>query len=135
MREADVVVATTGVAGLIKPEMVRQGQVILALTNPYPEIEPEAAMEAGAAFALDGSVVNNVLGYPGIFRGALLAGAQEINHQMKLAAADTIASFTEESQLVPDALNREVHQRVAAAVEEAAISSGVARLDRAPSGL
>ena len=135
MREADVVVATTGVAGLIKPEMVRQGQVILALTNPYPEIEPEAAMEAGAAFAFDGSVVNNVLGYPGIFRGALLAGAQEINHQMKLAAADTIASFTEESQLVPDALNREVHQRVAAAVEEAAISSGVARLDRAPSGL
>jgi malate dehydrogenase (oxaloacetate-decarboxylating) len=135
MREADVVVATTGVAGLIKPEMVRQGQVILALTNPYPEIEPEAAMEAGAAFAFDGSVVNNVLGYPGIFRGALLAGAQEINHQMKLAAADTIASFTEESQLVPDALDREVHQRVAAAVEEAAISSGVARLDRAPSGL
>ena len=135
MREADVVVATTGVAGLIKPEMVRQGQVILALTNPYPEIEPEAAMEAGAAFAFDGSVVNNVLGYPGIFRGALLAGAQEINLQMKLAAADTIASLTEESQLVPDALDREVHQRVAAAVEEAAISSGVARLDRAPSGL
>ena len=135
MREADVVVATTGVAGLIKPEMVRQGQVILALTNPYPEIEPEAAMEAGAAFAFDGSVVNNVLGYPGIFRGALLAGAQEINLQMKLAAADTIASLTEESQLVPDALDREVHERVAAAVEEAAISSGVARLDRAPSGL
>ena len=135
MREADVVVATTGVADLIKPEMVRQGQVILALTNPYPEIEPEAAMEAGAAFAFDGSVVNNVLGYPGIFRGALLAGAQEINLQMKLAAADKIASFTEESQLVPDALDREVHQRVAAAVEEAAISSGVARLERAPSGL
>ena len=135
MREADVVVATTGVADLIKPEMVRQGQVILALTNPYPEIEPEAAMEAGAAFAFDGSVVNNVLGYPGIFRGALLAGAQEINLQMKLAAADTIASLTEESQLVPDALDREVHERVAAAVEEAAISSGVARLDRAPLGL
>ena len=135
MQEADVVVATTGVAGLIKPEMVRKGQVILALTNPYPEIEPEAAMDAGAAFAFDGSVVNNVLGYPGIFRGALLAGAQEINLQMKLAAADTIASLTEESQLVPDALDREVHERVAAAVEEAAISSGVARSDRAPSGL
>jgi malate dehydrogenase (oxaloacetate-decarboxylating) len=135
MREADVVVATTGVAGLIKPEMVRKGQVILALTNPYPEIEPEAAMDAGAAFAFDGSVVNNVLGYPGIFRGALLAGAQEINLQMKLAAADTIASLTEESQLVPDALDREVHERVAAAVKEAAISSGVARSDRAPSGL
>ena len=135
MQEADVVVATTGVAGLIKPEMVRKGQVILALTNPYPEIEPEAAMDAGAAFAFDGSVVNNVLGYPGIFRGALLAGAQEINLQMKLAAADTIASLTEESQLVPDALDREVHERVAAAVEDAAISSGVACSDRAPSGL
>ncbi|MEW6638798.1 MAG: malic enzyme-like NAD(P)-binding protein, partial [Actinomycetota bacterium] len=72
MREADVVVATTGVPGLIKPEMVREGQVILALTNPYPEISPETALKAGAAFAADGTSVNNVLGYPGIFRGALL---------------------------------------------------------------
>src|SRR3954447_19729761 len=53
MQEARVVVATTGVAGLIKPQMVRKGQVILALTNPYPEIEPEDAVAAGAAFAAD----------------------------------------------------------------------------------
>src|ERR671933_1318773 len=73
MREAEVVVATTGRPGLIQPEMVSEGQVILALTNPYPEIEPEMALKAGAAFAADGASVNNVLGYPGIFRGALLA--------------------------------------------------------------
>src|SRR3712207_1567187 len=87
MSEADVVVATTGVSGLIKPEMVRERQVIRALTNPYPEIEPEDAMKAGAAFAADGTSVNNVLGYPGIYRGALLAGAGDINLKMKLAAA------------------------------------------------
>ena len=65
MRDADVVVATTGRPGLIKPSMIRPGQVILALTNPEPEIEPEAAELAGAAFAADGRSVNNVVGYPG----------------------------------------------------------------------
>lgn len=135
MREADVVVATTGVAGLIKPEAVREGQVILALTNPYPEIDPETALEAGAAFAADGTSVNNVLGYPGIFHGALLAGAQEINLAMKLAAAETIADLTHEADLVPDALDPNVHDQVAQAVREAAIGSGVARLGRAPAGL
>jgi malate dehydrogenase (oxaloacetate-decarboxylating) len=135
MREADVVVATTGVAGLIDPEMVRDGQVILALTNPYPEIEPEAATRAGAAFAADGTSVNNVLGYPGIFRGALLAGAREINLPMKLAAAETIAELAAEAELVPDALDPNVHERVSEAVRIAAIDSGVAHLDRAPMGL
>lgn len=135
MREADVVVATTGVQGLIEPGMVREGQVILALTNPYPEIAPETAIEAGAAFAADGTSVNNVLGYPGIFRGALLAGAREINLAMKLAAADTIADLTHEADLVPDALDPNVHEQVAGAVREAAVQSGVARLDRAPAGL
>jgi malate dehydrogenase (oxaloacetate-decarboxylating) len=135
MREADVVVATTGVPGLIKPEMVRRGQVILALTNPYPEIEPEDALQAGAAFASDGTIVNNVLGYPGIFRGALLAGAREINLEMKLAAAEAIASHNTESELVPDALDPKVHKRVAEAVRNAAVESGVARRGRAPAGL
>ena len=135
MREADVVVATTGVAGLIDPSMVREGQVILALTNPYPEIEPEAATRAGAAFAADGTSVNNVLGYPGIFRGALLAGAREINLPMKLAAANTIAELAAEAELVPDALDPNVHERVSDAVRSAAIESGVAHLDRAPMGL
>jgi malate dehydrogenase (oxaloacetate-decarboxylating) len=135
MREADVVVATTGVTGLIKPEMVREGQVILALTNPYPEIEPEDAMEAGAAFAADGTSVNNVLGYPGIFRGALLAGAGEINLKMRLAAAEALASLATDEDLVPEVLDPNVHKQVAGAVCNAAIESGVARLERAPSGL
>jgi malate dehydrogenase (oxaloacetate-decarboxylating) len=135
MREADVVVATTGQAGLIEPETVREGQVILALTNPYPEIDPEVALEAGAAFAFDGTVVNNVLGYPGIFRGALLAGAREINLPMKLAAAEALASVEAESDLAPDALDTNIHERVAEAVKEAAVESSVAHLDHAPTGL
>jgi len=135
MQEADVVVATTGVPGLIKPEMVREGQVILALTNPHPEIEPEDAINAGAAFAADGTSVNNVLGYPGIFRGALLAGAGEINLDMKLAASETLAKLAEESNLVPEVLDSNVHEQVADAVRDAAVESGVARPDRTPMGL
>jgi malate dehydrogenase (oxaloacetate-decarboxylating) len=135
MQKARVVVATTGVTGLIKPETVRDGQVILALTNPRPEIEPEAAREAGAAFAADGTSVNNVLGYPGIFRGALLAGSREINGEMKLAAASVIADLTAESELVPDTLDQEVHSKVADAVHKAAVESGVAHPDRVPAGL
>jgi malate dehydrogenase (oxaloacetate-decarboxylating) len=135
VRESDVVVATTGVSGLIKPEMVQEGQVILALTNPYPEIEPEDALAAGAAFASDGTIVNNVLGYPGIFRGALMAGAQEINLPMKLAAAEAIADFSAEAELVPNALDPNVHKQVAEAVKQAAIESGVAHLDHTPAGL
>lgn len=135
MAEADVVVATTGVQGLIDPSLVREGQVILSLTNPYPEIEPEAAIAAGAAFAADGTSVNNVLGYPGIFRGALLSGAEEITLPMKLAAAEAIADLTQESDLVPDALDPEVHERVATAVRNAAIQSGAAHMDRASTRL
>ena len=135
LREADVVVATTGVPGLIKPEMVREGQVIMALTNPYPEIEPEDALAAGAAFAADGKSVNNVLGYPGIFRGALLSGATQINPEMKLAAASVIAELAAEAELVPDALDPNVHERVADAVREAAVGSGVAHPEWVPAGL
>ncbi len=132
MREAQVVVATTGRPGLIDPGQVREGQVILALTNPDPEISPDAALAAGAAFAADGSAVNNVLGYPGIFRGALLAGAEEINVEMKLAAARAIAGLTEEAELVPDALDARVHHEVAEAVCQAAHESGAARPERVP---
>ena len=135
MGEADVVVATTGRQGLIDPALVREGQVILALTNPYPEIDPEVALAAGAAFAADGTSVNNVLGYPGIFRGALLSGAEEITLPMKLAAAHTIADLTHESELVPDALDPNVHERVATAVHDAAVETGAARMERAPTGL
>jgi len=119
MARADVVVATTGRPGLISPEMIRPGQVILALSNPDPEIEPEVAERAGAAFAADGRSVNNVLGYPGIFRGALEAGAHDITVEMKLAAARAIADRAEENELVPDALDQSVHDAVAAAVRGA----------------
>jgi malate dehydrogenase (oxaloacetate-decarboxylating) len=135
MRDADVVIATTGRPGLITPDMVRPGQVIMALTNPDPEIEPEVATAAGASYAADGRSVNNVLGYPGIFRGALLAGVGEINLAMKLAAAEAIAALTTDTDLVPDALDPTVHQRVADAVRQAAIDTGIARLERAPVGL
>jgi len=135
MREADVVVATSGRPGLIAPEMVREGQVILALTNPEPEIDPDVALAAGAAFAADGTSVNNVLGYPGIFRGALLAGASAINLEMKRAAAWALAGLTVESELVPEVLDRSVHESVAQAVKQAAIDSGVADETRAPAHL
>jgi malate dehydrogenase (oxaloacetate-decarboxylating) len=128
MREADVVVATRGRPGLIPPDLVRNGQVVLALTNPEPEITTDAALAAGAAFAADGTSVNNVLGYPGIFHGALLAGAREINLEMKRAAAWALAGLTVESELVPDVLDLNVHDAVAQAVRTAAIDSGVANL-------
>ncbi len=127
-------VASSGVPGLIDPGTVRRGQVILALSNPEPEIWPRDALEAGAAWASDGSVVNNVLGYPGIFRGALRAGADRIDSEMKLAASRAIADLASESELMPDALSREVHERVAAAVQEAAVASGAARPGLAPPG-
>jgi malate dehydrogenase (oxaloacetate-decarboxylating) len=127
MRVSDVVVATTGRPGLIEPSMIRPGQVILALSNPDPEIAPEVAEAAGAAFAGDGRSVNNVLGYPGIFRGALQAGASAITVEMKLAAAQAIAALATDSELVPNALDQSVHDAVAAAVRDAAQRSGVAR--------
>ncbi|MGH9187032.1 MAG: NAD-dependent malic enzyme, partial [Acidimicrobiales bacterium] len=135
MRGAQIVVATTGRAGLITPDLVQRGQVILALTNPDPEITVGAALAAGAVFAADGTVVNNVLGFPGIFRGALAAGARRISTGMKLAAASTIAGLAEQSELVPDVLDPHVHAEVARAVEQAARDEGLARPDRVPAGL
>jgi malate dehydrogenase (oxaloacetate-decarboxylating) len=126
MSEADVVVATSGRPGLITPEMVRAGQVIFALTNPFPEIDPDAAVAAGAAFAADGTSINNVLGYPGIFHGALAAGAREINLEMKRAAAWALAGLTVSSELIPEVLDRNVHAVVSEAVRQAAVDSGVA---------
>jgi malate dehydrogenase (oxaloacetate-decarboxylating) len=135
MAQADVVVATTGRAGLIKSSMIRPGQVILALTNPDPEIEPELAEAAGAAFAADGRSVNNVVGYPGIFRGALQAGAAGINVEMKLAAAHAISELASDGDLVPNALDQHVHDAVAEAVKTAAERSGIARPEHATTEL
>ncbi|MGW8311734.1 MAG: malic enzyme-like NAD(P)-binding protein [Desulfuromonadales bacterium] len=125
MKTAHVVIATTGCPGLIKPEMVRKGSVILALSNPSPEITPELAMQAGASFAADGKSVNNALAFPGLFRGALNVRATRINNKMKIAAAQSIARHAEESELVPSLLHPEVHKEVTAAVERAALESGV----------
>lgn len=120
MDTCDIVISTTGVPGLIKKEDVRKGQVILALSNPKPEIEPEEALQAGAAYAADGRSVNNVLGFPGIFRGALNAKSKKIDHEMLVAAAEAIASCTKHGDLVPQPLDADVHQAVSAAVERAA---------------
>jgi malate dehydrogenase (oxaloacetate-decarboxylating) len=132
MANCDIVIATTGARGLIKPEMVRKGQIILALSNPNPEIEPEAALNAGAAFAADGKSVNNVLGFPGIFRGAVDANAPRITNEMLVAAAQTIADLTPSGELVPNPLDKKVHQAVARAVAQKAVEQGIARADYVP---
>jgi malate dehydrogenase (oxaloacetate-decarboxylating) len=116
MEGAEVIVATTGVPGLIKPEMVRSGQVILALSNPDPEIDPTLAINCGASFAADGRTINNALSFPGLFRGALKAHATKFTDAMKIAAAHAIAGQTKMDNLVPSILDREVHQHVADAV-------------------
>ena len=127
LEEADVVIATTGRPGLIPAEKVRPGQIILALSNPDPEISPQIALQSGAAFAADGRSVNNALGFPGIFRGALAARARRINDAMKIVAAEVIARYAEPGELVPQLLDPDVHMAVAEAVEQAARESGVAR--------
>jgi malate dehydrogenase (oxaloacetate-decarboxylating) len=126
MREADIVVATTGRPGLIRPEMVRRGQVIFALSNPDPEIDPDTAVAAGAAYAGDGRSINNALAFPGIFRGALDVRAREITPAMRLAAAETIAAHAPPGDLVPDPLDLRVHAAVRAAVSETARAAGLA---------
>ncbi len=135
MARSDVVVLTTGVPGLVRPEQVKPGSVVMALTNPEPEITPSDAEAAGAAFGADGTMVNNVLGFPGIFRGALSVGARQISTPMKLAAARAIAGLTEASELVPDALDPAVHATVAEAVAVAACEAGLDRPQRVPAGL
>ncbi len=132
MSNCNIVIATTGAAGLIKPEMVRKGQIILALSNPNPEIDPEIALAQGALFAADGKSVNNVLGFPGIFRGVVDANAPRITHEMLLAAAQTIADLTPPGELVPNPLDKKVHLAVARAVAQKAIDQGIARAEYVP---
>jgi len=101
--------------------------IILAMANPIPEIMPDVARDAGAAVVGTGrsdfpNQVNNVLAFPGIFRGALDAGAQRITEEMKLAAARALAACVESPTadlILPDALDSRVAPRVAAAVAEA----------------
>ncbi|MDA0350903.1 MAG: NADP-dependent malic enzyme [Chloroflexi bacterium] len=120
MAKSEIVIATTGVRGLIRPELVREGKLILALTNPDPEIEPAVALERGARYAADGKSVNNVLGFPGLFRGALDAQARAFSMEMLDAAANRLSELATGEHLVPSPLDRSVHSQVAEAVAEAA---------------
>ncbi|GAB4460722.1 MAG: NAD-dependent malic enzyme [Anaerolineales bacterium] len=132
MAECDIVIATTGAPNLIKPEMVRRGQIILALSNPNPEIDPDMALAQGAAFAADGKSVNNVLGFPGIFRGAVDANAPRITHEMLIAAMEVLVRMTPAGELLPNPLDKNVHREVARAVAQTAIRQGIARAEYVP---
>ena len=112
--------------------------IVFACANPVPEISPDDAAAAGAAVVATGrsdypNQINNVLAFPGIFRGTFDVRAKEINDEMKFAAALAIADIIPESELradyiVPDPLNPEVAKKVAAAVAKAAVDTGVARI-------
>ena len=140
IKGADVFIGVSA-PGCVTPEMVKSmadKPVIFAMANPTPEIMPDLAKEAGAAVVGTGrsdfpNQINNVLAFPGIFRGALDVRASEINDAMKIAAAKAIASFVTDDKLTPDyiipsALDRDVAAAVAAAVAQAARDTGVARL-------
>ena len=118
--EADILIATTGVVGLITPDMIKPGQLVLALSNPVPEITPEAALAAGAAFAADGRSVNNALAFPGLFKAALDVGAPAITDAMKVAAATAISRLAPAGELVPSPFHPRVHTDVIEAVRAAA---------------
>jgi malate dehydrogenase (oxaloacetate-decarboxylating) len=139
LKQANVLVGVSG-PGLIAPKSLRlmaAKPMVFALANPIPEISPEAAASAKAWIIATGrsdypNQINNVLAFPGIFRGALNVRARRINEAMKLAAANAIANCISRRELspeyiVPSVFNREVVKSVTAAVERAAIKSGVAR--------
>ncbi|QGQ44799.1 NADP-dependent malic enzyme [Metabacillus sediminilitoris] len=136
---ADVFVGVSA-AGAITKEMVRSmnhNSIIFAMANPVPEIMPQEAKESGALVVGTGrsdfpNQVNNVLAFPGIFRGALDVHAKEINEEMKLAAVYAIAGLIDEQDLhsdyvIPDPFDSRVAAYVAAAVADAAIESGVSQ--------
>ncbi|QGQ45122.1 NADP-dependent malic enzyme [Metabacillus sediminilitoris] len=136
---ADVFVGVS-VAGAVTKEMVRsmnQDPIIFAMANPVPEIMPDEAKEAGALVIGTGrsdfpNQVNNVLAFPGIFRGALDVQAKEINEEMKLAAVHAIAGLISEEDLhadyvIPDPFDRRVAAYVAATVAYAAMETDVAQ--------
>jgi len=112
MEQADVIIATTGVVGLITKEMVKKGQIILSLSNPVPEILPDDALDAGAAYAADGQSVNNALAFPGLFKAALSVRAKEISSPMKIAAAQAISDLARPGELVPSIFHSKVHDKV-----------------------
>ena len=114
------------------------GAVLFSMANPVPEIMPDLARQAGAAVVGTGrsdfpNQINNVMAFPGIFRGALDVRASDINDEMKIAAAQAIASIVSDEELnadyiLPAAFDPRVKDAVAAAVAQAARDSGVARI-------
>ncbi len=127
--------------GVVTQDMIKtmaKDPIIFAMANPTPEIMPDLAKEAGAAVVGTGrsdfpNQINNVLAFPGIFRGALDCRASDINEEMKVAASYALASIIEDEKLSPDyilphAFDPRVGKAVAEAVKKAAIESGVARI-------
>ncbi len=140
IKGADVFIGVSA-PGCVTPEMVKSmapDPIIFAMANPTPEIMPDLARESGAAVVGTGrsdfpNQINNVLAFPGIFRGALDVRASDINDEMKIAAAKAIADFVKDDELtaeyiIPSALNRDVAAAVAKAVAQAARDTGVARI-------
>lgn len=139
MKDADIFVGVS-VPGIVTPEMVSsmaRDAIVMAMSNPTPEIMPELAIQAGAAVVGTGrsdfpNQINNVLAFPGIFRGALDVRASDINDEMKIAAALAIADLVAPNELsadyvLPKAFDRRVGIAVAKAVAKAAKETGVAR--------
>ncbi len=117
LARADVVICATGVQGLIPPERIRKGQIVFALSTPDPEIDPAAALAAGAAVAADAKSINSVLCVPGLFDAVLRARARSFTDPMLLAAANALAAAAGAGQLLPEPLDVTVHERVSQAVQ------------------
>ncbi len=141
MKGTDVFIGVS-IANLVSKEMVKSmnaDPIIFAMANPDPEIVPEDAFEAGAKIVGTGrsdypNQVNNVLAFPGIFRGALDVRAKEINEEMKKAASYALAELISEDELAPDYVipkpfDPRVGPYVAAAVARAAVETGAARIE------
>ncbi len=139
LKGADVFIGVSA-ANCVSQDMVRsmnKDAIIMAMANPVPEILPHLAVEAGAKVVGTGrsdfpNQVNNVLAFPGIFRGALDVRASDINDEMKIAAAYAIADLVDEKELspefvIPSAFDLRIAPKVAARVAKAAIETGVAR--------
>ena len=140
LKGADVFIGVSA-PNIVSEEMIRSmasGAIAFPMANPVPEISPDLALKAGAAVVGTGrsdfnNQINNVLAFPGIFRGALDARASEINEEMKKAAAYAIASLVSDDELckdyiIPKAFDERVGKTVAKAVYDAAIKTGVARI-------
>jgi len=140
MKGADIFIGVSA-PNMVTQDMVRsmaKGAIVMPMANPVPEIMPDLAREAGAAVVGTGrsdypNQINNVLAFPGIFRGALDVRASDINEDMKIAAAKAIASLVSDEELtadyiLPKAFDKRVGPTVAAAVADAARKSGVARI-------